>query len=331
MFISPGNAKSAPKRTCPSCLSAVSNWVTSCPYCNAALPPVTPPAAPAVTVAPAGSSGAAPWVRPAGARRNSTLKALVISTVVLNIAAIVGSIILIVLPMVSLIRKGVPQTQIVATILADPAFLVRLQVMGVVVTVFAGFLAGWLGRDREMYHAGMLGLISLCLGALGGVAMPSSTHAVPPWYWVAGGVLALLSALLGGLLARMVRGKQAEADGAGEEESRPGTVPIEVNALWLDRRGRYLYVPLIFSLGSYLVPPEQAEALDRDLRRYRWLALPALVFAAWPGLEPLDRLIRATAAGSLICIGYLWRSRALVPVKVDKAEIVQGLFGRRLV
>ena len=333
MFITPGGTATAPKRTCPSCLSGVSNWDTTCPYCKAPLPPVTPIPGPAAAGARSGtassSPGTAPWIHPAAARRNSTLKALVISTLVLNIAAIVASVILIIVPMASLIRQGIPQTQIVATLLTDPSILIRMQMMGVVVTMFSGYLAGWLGRDRELYHAGMLGLISLFLGALGTLAMPPRMHALPAWYWVAGGVLAIPSALLGGLLARVLRGSRTEADPAGGAEpgvSAPGEAEIDVRALWVDRRRRYLYVPLIFSLGCYLVPPEGAERLDRDLRLYRWVALPALIFVAWPGLDPLERVIRFMAAASLICIGYLWRSRALVPVTVDKADIVKRPF-----
>lgn len=331
MWISPGKESAMPQHTCPNCLSGVSAWDTTCPFCKADIPatgrqsgPVAAPRPPAAVAAPrsAPSTRSAPVTPP---RRNSTLKALAISTVVLNVSTVIASSFLVIQPMVTMYREGMAPDQALAALFSDAGFLMRIQIMGVIVTVLSGFMAGWLGRERELFHAGMLGLISLLLGALGALAMPSSTHSLPVWYWLAGGILALPSALLGGQLAHLVRGRKAATDSGVSEgsRSRPTEPLVEVKALRVDRDGRYLYVPLIFALGCYFVPPELAESFDRDLRRYRWIALPALIFCAWPGVAPLDRLIRVTAAGSLICIGYLWRSRGLVPVTVDKDDLVR--------
>ena len=323
MFITPGGAATAPRRTCPSCLSGVSNWVTSCPYCKTPLPPVTP-SAPA---APTGSPGAAPWIRPAGARRNSTLKALVVATVVIWIMSVVAVFMLMVRPMIPLIRRGLGPEEVYATIIADPGFLGRLLIVNILLTGVGGYVAGWLGREREIFHAGMLGVITLFFSALGTLPKP---HAFSLGYLVAAGAMTLLSPLFGGYLSRLVRERREDADSSLKASLPESPAPqhsaptVDVKSLWIDRKGRYLYVPIVYRLGCYLVPPERAAAIDRDLLTFRWIALPALVYCAWPGLDPVVRLLHITIAGCLVVIGLLWRSRDLIPVSVARSDIARG-------
>ncbi len=323
MFITPGGAATVPRRTCPSCLTGVSNWVTTCPYCKTALPPVASPPSPVAT--PRHSEQfTAPAVTP---RRNSTLKALIIAYLVLFFGGIAGVLSLMLRPLIPLIERGVSQEEAYTILMADRGLMNRVWVFSFLITIVAGFVAGWFGRERELYHAGMLGLLSLLFGALSAMSNP---HALPAWHLVAGGLLTLPCALFGGYLSRLARERREDADPAAvvTVEQPPSPVPeearVEVVGLWIDRWGRYLYVPLLHRLGSYLVPAARAAEFDREVYRFTTLAtICGSIFVALPGLEPGVRVLRVTAMMTLIVFGRLWKTRDLVPVKVAAPDIIK--------
>jgi hypothetical protein len=316
-----------PARTCPNCLSGVSIWVTKCPFCKADLPAAETPVI-------AGIPPMAPAPRSVDSvRKNSTLKALVVSYLVLQVGGGIGVGILMIRSMVPLVKRGVARDEMVALLMADNGLWGRIIVFTVLATILGGFVAGWLARERETYHSAILGLLSLLVGAASALPYP---HLIPVWPMVISGVVTLPSALFGGYLARLLREHREDANSAAVATPlepplpRPGDPVIAVKSLWRDRLGHYIYVPLVLNLGCYAVPADEAAAFDQDVHRFRlFMAIAGIVFIALQGLDPVKLLYATTIAASMLCIGLLWRSRNLVPIRVAPSDIIQGRFGRR--
>jgi hypothetical protein len=173
----------------------------------------------------------------------------------------------------------------------------------------------------------MIGLVSLFSGSVTAMANP---HALPPWQMAMGAVVTLPLALFGGYLARMWRERREDADPAAmvtvDQPPSPGPAEarVEVVGLWIDRWGRYLYVPLLQRFGSYLVPAARAAEFDKEVYRFTTIAtISGSIFASPYGLEPRVRVLRITAAMTLIVFGRLWKSRDLLPVTVGAPDIVK--------
>jgi hypothetical protein len=328
MWVAPGSAMHAPKRTCPSCLSAVSNWVTTCPYCRTALPPVAAPPSPVATI-----RHSAPVTTPAVTpRRNSTLKALIFGYLALVFGGVAGVLILMLRQFIKLVERGVSQDEAYTILMADPGLMNRMWVFSLLITIVAGLVAGRAGRERELYHGGMIGLVSLFSGSVTAMANP---NALPAWRMAIGAVVTLPLALFGGYLARMWRERREDADPAAmvTVDQPPSPVPaearVEVVGLWIDRWGRYLYVPLLHRLGSYLVPAARAAEFDREVYRFTSIAsVCGAIFASPYALEPRVRVLRITAALTFIVFGRLWKTRDLIPVTVAGSDIVKRYSGR---
>ncbi|MCB1185922.1 hypothetical protein KDL29_02040 [bacterium] len=85
---------------------------------------------------------------------------------------------------------------------ADGAYLATNLMLSVVSAAFGGYVCARLSPDRPLGHALALGLVTLVLGVLYALSMPTEAgRAAPPgWYGPALAVLALPSVLLGALV-----------------------------------------------------------------------------------------------------------------------------------
>ena len=101
MWLTPGKENAMPQHTCPNCLSGVSAWDTKCPFCKADIPAAARqsgtaaaprPSAPVASPRSVPSTRSAPVTPP---RRNSTLKALVISNLFVLVGTSVASVVIV--------------------------------------------------------------------------------------------------------------------------------------------------------------------------------------------------------------------------------------------
>ena len=101
-----------------------------------------------------------------------------------------------------LLKPGELPTQLQARLLTNAGFLTAEFVVGLSFSCLGGFVAARLAKRRERAHAAMTGAVCLGLGLVSAIALPES-H-LPLWFRIAGYLLVLPVALLGGALARTV-------------------------------------------------------------------------------------------------------------------------------
>ncbi len=189
-----------PKRTCPSCLSAVSIQITKCPYCGATLPPE---AATGLSSAVTPQSRSAPprpqasaAVGTAGSERPVDLGAILIGIGVVLLGTVIGGVVLAMAHGASTPTDGAaPDSPGVGTYIAS-------LVLGLGLTVSGAYLAARRAGFREMVHAGMVGLVAMLAGL---AALLTAQSAGPIWFVATSAILTLPCAFLGGRLARRGR------------------------------------------------------------------------------------------------------------------------------
>jgi hypothetical protein len=189
-----------PRRTCPSCLSAVSGQITKCPYCGAAVPPeAVTGSSPAVTPqsrhsaarpeAPASIGAAAP-------DRAINLKAILIGLGVIVLGTVIGSVAL------AFVLGAEAATGGTAPDAGGVGVYIASLILGLGLTVFGAYLAARRAGFRELVHSGIVGLIAMLVGL---ASLLTARSAGPIWFVAASAVLTLPCAILGGQLARRGR------------------------------------------------------------------------------------------------------------------------------
>jgi hypothetical protein len=183
-----------PRRTCPSCLSAVSVQITRCPYCGAVVPADAATGAPPVGRRASQSSSVGPQAAAsAGPGRAIDPTAILIGIGVIVLGTVIGSVVLGFLLAAQGTTEGTaPVSNAVGTDIAS-------LILGLGLTVYGAYLAARRAGFRELVHAGIVGMLSMLLGL---AVLLAASSAEPAWFVATSAILTMPCALLGGQLAR---------------------------------------------------------------------------------------------------------------------------------